>query len=250
MLVDFCLPIKNESLILENSLNRLLSYCEAANFDFSWRIIGVVNGSNDASTDILREFKRRLPDKIDWMEISEPGRGRALKKYWLLSSADVLSYMDADLAVSLDNLEALVAPLINNEADVVIGSRLSAGSAIKRSLFREFFSRSYKLFSRLILKHRIDDLQCGFKAIRREAFLQVYPHLRDDYWFFDTELVILALILSLRVRQIPVDWQENRYQKRSSTVKIFQDSLFFIRDLVMFRHRLKSLKNFLTANKK
>jgi glycosyltransferase involved in cell wall biosynthesis len=239
MRVDFCLPIKNEALILENSLNKLLDFCAQAQFPFSWKIIGVINGSNDASVAILQDFKRRFPGKIDFIEVPEAGRGRALKKYWLMSPADVLSYMDCDLAVALENLPALVLPLVKEEADLTIGSRLTAGAKIERSLFREFISQAYNLLSQILLNHKIADLQCGFKAISWEAFQKIYPQLVDDYWFFDTELVILALRSGFRVKQIPVDWQENRYQRRPSKVKIFKDSLIFIKNLLVFKKRLR-----------
>ncbi|MDP2944466.1 MAG: glycosyltransferase [bacterium] len=244
MLVDFCLPIKNEALILDNSLNKLVAYCKRAGFSFSWRIIGIINGSSDASVNILQDFKRRFPGQIDFIEVAEPGRGRALKKYWSASAADVLCYMDCDLAVSLDNLPALIMPLVDNEADLVIGSRLSAGATIRRSLFRGVISQAYNLLSRFLLNHKITDLQCGFKAVRREAFQQVRPYLVDDNWFFDTELILLALHFGFRVRQVPVDWQENRYRRRPSTVKIWRDSWDFLKNLVVFRRRLKKIKKY------
>jgi len=244
MLVDFCLPIKNEALILEGSLNKLVAYCEQAGFDFSWRIIGVINGSNDASPDILQDFKRRFPDRIDFMEIPEPGRGRALKKYWSASPADILSYMDCDLAVSLDNLPALIRPLVADEADLVIGSRLTAGASAQRSLFRGFVSHAYNLLSRLLLSYKVTDLQCGFKAVRRETFQRIKPYLVDDYWFFDTELTILAKHFGFRVKQISVNWQENRYQCRPSTVKVWRDSWDFLKNLTAFRRRLKKITKY------
>jgi len=241
MLVDFCLPIHNEELILENSLNKLISYCTQAGFDFSWRIVGIVNGSSDASADILRDFKRRFPGKIDFIEVPESGKGRAIKKYWSLSQADVLSFMDCDLVVALNNLPALIMPLVNNEADLTIGSRFIPGATVKRSLFREFISQAYSLLSRLLLNHKISDLQCGFKAVRRETFWQITPYLLDDYWFFDTELILLALHFGRRVIQVPVDWKNNRYQRRPSTVKIWRDSWAFLKNTFAFRRRLKNI---------
>lgn len=242
MLVDFCLPIKNEALILNNSVNNLLSYCERSGFDFSWRIVGVINGSNDASADILRGLERQFPDRIVYFEVEEPGRGQALKKYWQSSQADILCYMDCDLAVSLDDLPGLISPLISNQADLAIGSRLSAGSEIKRSFLREVISQAYNILSRLLLGCRIADLQCGFKAVRKDVFVNIYSNLVDDYWFFDTELIILALRSGYRVVEIPVDWKEHRFQKRATTVKVFKDSLIFIGNLISFRRRLKNIK--------
>lgn len=243
MRVDFCLPIKNEAPILESTLNKLLDYCRTAQFDFNWQIVGVVNGSSDSSVDILQDFQKRFPTEINYFEITEAGRGRALKKYWELSTADILSYMDCDLAVSLDKLPELIEPIINNEADLVIGSRLSNGAKVKRSLFREFVSQFYNLLSKLILNHQIDDLQCGFKAIKKEAFLRIREYLLDDFWFFDTELILLTSRFNFKIKQLPVDWQENRFGNRKSTVKIFYDSLAFIKNLFAFRQRLKKIKN-------
>ena len=241
LLVDFCLPIKNEASILADTLDRLLAYCNQSGFCFQWRIIGVVNGSDDGSSGILADYRRRFPGKIDFIEVPEPGRGRALKTYWSSSAADILCYMDCDLAVSLDNLPSLIMPLVEDEADLAIGSRLSAGAAIERSFYREIVSQSYNRLSRFLLGTRIADLQCGFKAVRREAFQAVKQYLTDDFWFFDTELIVLAERLGFRVKEVPVDWQENRYQKRKSTVKVFRDSLAFIRNLLAFRKRLRKI---------
>lgn len=244
MLVDFCLPVKNEELILKGSLEKLLAYCRQAEFSFSWRIIGVINGSTDSSRLIFEDFKTRFPREVDFSEINNPGRGGALKNYWFSSAADVLVYMDTDLAVSLDNIPNLVYPLINNQQDLAVGSRLVAGAKIKRSLGREIVSRGYIFLAQIILQQKIADLQCGFKAIRRAALWQIKPFLKDNYWFFDTELVTLASYFGLRVLEVPVDWQENRLGRRPSTVKLFRDSLVFFRNLLSFRQRLKKIKKY------
>jgi len=152
--------------------------------------------------------------------------------------------MDADLAVSLNDIPALIFPLFNNGSDLVIGSRLMSGSAVKRSWYRDITSYTYNYLSRCLLKHCYVDLQCGFKAIRREAFEKILPFLRDNYWFFDTELIILAQRLGYRVKEVPVDWQENRYLKRATTVKIFRDSLIFLKNLWQFRTYLRTLKKY------
>jgi len=242
MLVDLCLPIKNEEKILRPNLERLLEYCRQAGFDFSWRIVGVVNGSTDDSLKIMAEFKKNFPEEIDYFEVPESGRGGALKKYWSSSRADIFSYMDADLAVSLDNIADLINPIAKGESDIVIGSRLLAASKIKRSWGREIVSQAYNIISHSILRYRAADLQCGFKAISRQAFQTLFPYFLDDYWFFDTEMVVLGQRFNYQVREVPVDWQESRFEKRSSTVKVARDSLIFVKNLWNFRKRLARLK--------
>ena len=171
------------------------------------------------------------------------GKGQALKTYFSKSLADILVFMDIDLAVSLDNIYDLIKPISTGACDLVIGSRLIAGAHTDRSVWRGFTSRVYNWLSRFVLGHSFCDLQCGFKAVRRTAFWQLLPYLVDGEWFFDTELVISATHLNLAVREIPVDWRENRYDQRKSKVRVMRDAWSFIRNLFRLRFRLlKSIR--------
>lgn len=241
MLVEICLPVKNEAKILTVNLQRVLDFCQTASFSFDWKIVGLINGSSDATRDIFSVFKNKYPTLIEYVEISNPGRGYALKKYWLESRADVLSYLDIDLAVLPNQLPALLSPLINNEADLVIGSRLLIKSEVQRSLLRETTSRFFNLLTRLIFSNRASDLQCGFKAIKTEAFKKIAPFIQNNYWFFDSELVILSQYFSFRLQEIPVNWSESRYEKRASKVKVVRDIIRSFKDIFLFWIRLKTI---------
>lgn len=238
MLVEICLPLKNEAETLQLNFQKLYSFCEKAGFTFDWKIVGIINGSSDKTVDIFLELKSKYPEKINFVEIRAAGRGHALNKYWQFSQADILCYLDIDLAVKPDQLPDLIGPILDNSTDLVIGSRLLVTSHIKRSLLREITSRGFNIFSRLLFPNKVSDLQCGFKAIRADKFRKITPYLKNKHWFFDSELVILAQYFSYRVKEIPVDWIENRYKKRESKVKILRDIYKSICDLVIFRIRL------------
>jgi len=238
MLVEICLPVKNEEEILAANLQQVLDFCQKADFKFSWKIVGIINGSTDKTANIFLDFKNRYPGLVDYVEFSESGRGRVLKKYWQESRADVLSYLDIDLAVLPNQLPALIQPVIDGKADLVIGSRLLSRSKTQRSYLRETTSRSFNFLTHVFLPNRASDLQCGFKAIRADIFKKLAPFIRDNYWFFDSELVILSQYFSYRLEEIPVDWAENRYKKRTSKVKVIRDIAKSLKDLLVFRWRL------------
>jgi glycosyltransferase involved in cell wall biosynthesis len=242
MLAEFCLPVYNEEKILEKNVLTLLNYCLAQSYVFDWRIVIVINGSSDNSSAISERLQKEHSERINFINIPEPGRGQALKKYWLQCQADILTYMDIDLAVSLDSIPSLVQPIINGQADLVIGSRLMPDSKISRSFIRELSSQSYNFLSRVILGHNFSDMQCGFKAMRSEAFKKIAPLINDTKWFFDTELIIFTKNLGFRVKEIPVDWSENRYDTRKSKVHMFRDSFKFFCDLIRLRIRLLNVK--------
>lgn len=235
MRIDFCLPAKNEEKIIAQNVGRLKVFLEEKNWPFVWRIIIVVNGSNDSSWEIAKGLEG---EKVKAVHIEAAGKGLAIKTCFTNNLSDILVFLDIDLAVSLENIPGLLEPLMKNESSLVIGSRLLPESVTVRGGFREISSRLYNRFSRLVLSHDFSDLQCGFKAIKGNVFAEVGPFVKDDHWFFDTELVMMTKHLGYEVKEIAVNWQENRYDERKSKVNILGDSWTFIRNSLFLKFRL------------
>jgi putative flippase GtrA len=201
--LDVVVPIYNEETDLEASVRRL--HAHLWNLPYRFRI----TIADNASTDRSPEVARRLADEfgaVRVLRLEEKGRGRALRQAWLASDAEVLCYMDVDLSTSLDAFLPLVAPLISGHSHIAIGSRLAAGANVERGFKREFISRSYNLILRGTLAAGFSDAQCGFKAVRRDVAAELLPHVIDNEWFFDTELLVLAERSGLRIHEVPVDW--------------------------------------------
>ena len=240
MMIEFCLPVKNEEKILAVNARRLYDFLLAAKPSYDWRIVIIVNGSSDSSWALASQLTAEDADHFQAEHLAIEGKGAALKKYFLLSRADILVFMDVDLAVSLKNLSGLLSPLLADQADLMIGSRLLFSSRTERSFWRSFTSRVYNLLSRFLLGHDLSDLQCGFKAMRRSLFEDLSAYLKDDAWFFDTELTAWSLERGWRVQEIAVDWQENRYDRRQSKIKVLRDAWPFVLNLLKLRRRLRA----------
>jgi hypothetical protein len=114
--------------------------------------------------------------------------------------------MDVDLSTGLDALLPLVAPLLSGHAEVAIGSRLAAGARVVRGPKREIISRCYNAIVRTVLRTGFSDAQCGFKAVRTDVARTLVPMVADQEWFFDTELLVRAEQLGLRIHEVAVDW--------------------------------------------
>ena len=200
-------PVFNEQGTLEVSVRQLHGFLHD-NLPFSWQVVIADN----ASTDRTLEIARRLADELDHVAVihlSERGRGRALRAAWGASDAHVLCYMDVDLSTDLRALLPLIAPVISGHSDLAIGTRLGRGARVTRSPKRELISRAYNLLLHVALGARFSDAQCGFKAIRAEVAERLVPRVRDQEWFFDTELLVLAQRERLRIHEVPVDWIED-----------------------------------------
>jgi putative flippase GtrA len=205
--VDVVVPVFDEQAALSRSIRRLHRYLTDS-FPFSWRIVIADNASSDATLSIAHQLAWELPG-VAVVHLGERGRGRALRAAWSASAAEVVCYMDVDLSTDLRALLPLVAPLLSGHSDVAIGSRLAPGARVRRSARRELISRAYNRLLRGTLRARFSDAQCGFKAIRVDAARGLLPAVRDEGWFFDTELLVLAQRRGLRIHEVPVDWVDD-----------------------------------------
>jgi glycosyltransferase involved in cell wall biosynthesis len=219
--VDIVVPVHDEQRVLRTSIERLHRYLEA-NFPFGWRIVIVDNASTDATPAVARRLVRELAG-VRFVRLEEKGRGRALRAAWSDSDAEVRCYMDVDLSTDLRALLPLVAPLLSGHSDLAIGTRLARGAQVVRGPKRELISRGYNRLLRTTLRARFSDAQCGFKAGRADVLRGLLPDVRDERWFFDTELLVQAQRRGLRIHEVPVDWIDDKDSRVDIVATAWED---------------------------
>ncbi len=234
MLINIVVPVYNEQAILEKNILKLHSFLKSNILD-DWQITIANNASTDGSLSIAKCLEKQYKN-IRRIDLYQKGRGLALKKAWNESSADILCYMDADLATGLDSLPKMITAIKQGSA-VATGNRFDKSSIIRRDLHRLVLSRGYSQLAKLVVKTKINDLQCGFKAISKKAKNELLPKVKNNVWFFDSELLILAEKLGYPIAQIPVKWTES---KRKSRVNIIMTVLEYLTNLYSLRKRLKN----------
>lgn len=231
-LVDVVVPVYNEQHVLERSIRRLHTYL-LHEFPFAFRITIADNASTDRTWHVAEFLAAELPH-VRAVHLDLKGRGRALRRVWAASDADVVAYMDVDLSTDLDAFLPLVAPLLTGHSDLAIGTRLSRASDVVRGPKREFVSRTYNLLLRATLRARFSDAQCGFKAARTEVVQRLLPLVEDEAWFFDTELLLLAQRSGLRIHEVPVDWVDDP----DSRVDVLRTALDDLRGMARVGRRI------------
>jgi glycosyltransferase involved in cell wall biosynthesis len=206
--VDVVIPVYNEEKDLEKSVLKLQQFL-LDHVDYDWRIVVADNASKDHTLDIAQGLAQRYPGQVGYVHLDQKGRGRALRKAWTESDADVVSYMDVDLSTDLSAFRPLIDSLLSGTYDVAIGSRLAKGAQVQRGLKRDFISRTYNLIIKLMFWHHFSDAQCGFKAITRRAVRDIVPLIQDQAWFFDSELLLLAERMGYKISEVPVTWEDD-----------------------------------------
>jgi len=231
--LDIVLPVLNEEKVLESSVETLISFCNENIRAYDWLITVADNGSTDRTLRIAQALSEKY-SKVRYIRLQERGRGRALKKAWSQSGSKILAYMDVDLSTDLRALPDCLKAVNESKIQIAVGSRLIAGSnVIGRSFNREFISRSYSLLFRMMFMVSFRDAQCGFKVVSRKVVEEVVPLVKNDNWFFDTELLMLAEKNGYPIAEIPITWVDDP----SSKVNIMRTAFEDIKGLLRLRFR-------------
>lgn len=137
------------------------------------------------------------------------GKGSAIREGFRAARGDVIVMLDADAGASaLARIGELVTKA-RNGSDVVIAERHGRHAELKRV----FLSAAFRWIQRLLIFHsaRFRDTQCGFKAFRREAALELASRQTVFNGLFDVEYLYIALRRGMRVSQVPIEqWPESR----------------------------------------
>ena len=206
--VDIVIPVLNEERALPRCIARLAEFVDGYP-ERNWKFTVADNGSTDRTQEVARELAAQ-DDRVRVTRLEQRGRGRALKRAWQESDADVRCYMDVDLSTGLQHLPEIVAAVADQDYDIAIGSRLLPESdVVGRSLTREITSRGYSLLFRSMFLTGFRDAQCGFKAISADAATALTPLVKNNHWFFDTELLLIAENSGYRIKEIPVHWEDD-----------------------------------------
>jgi glycosyltransferase involved in cell wall biosynthesis len=207
--LDVVIPVYNEERDLAPNITKLRDFL-VQSCPYRWRVVIANNASTDRTLEIAQALAEQYPGEVTYIHLEEKGRGRALKRAWLASTADVVCYMDVDLSTSLRHLMPLVEPIFAGRYHIAIGSRLMPGARVTRQLKREVISRAYNLIIKLMFpRRRFSDAQCGFKALSRQAVQDLVPYIQDNHWFFDSELLLRAEQCGYKIWEVPVEWIED-----------------------------------------
>lgn len=234
--INLTIPLYNEELVLSENVVKILDFLNYSGMDktCNWQIILANNSSTDKTEAIAKIFAHQFPQKVFYLYLPQKGKGLAIKTAWEKFPADYYIFMDADLATDLEALPRLVAAL-EDDANLVIGSRYLPESKTERSILRILISKIYRSLARLWLNIPFTDLACGFKGADRKIINQILPMVKNKEWFFDTELVYRCRLAGFKIKEIPVKWTETLNQKRKSRVGIINVGWNYLKEITRLK---------------
>jgi len=233
--ISIVIPARNEALQIRENVLRLIRDAEQVFSAHDWRIVIAENGSSDETAVIAETLAAGLPN-VSARHCMRPGKGGAIREAWDASRADVLAFLDADLAADAQQLNHVIAGLA--DADLAIGSRRLSQSRPTRSPIRRVVSAVFHAIARQLVDIPVADAQCGCKAMRAQAWQQLSAHISHDGFLFDTELIARAHRANMRIAEIPIVWNDATRSGRGS-VRLWRDSWKMFIGLLGLRRALR-----------
>ena len=202
MKVVIGIPAYNEEKNIAGIITKLKKYADS------------IIVCDDGSTDLTREISEEL-GAIIISHSKNKGYGAAINSLFLKAKelkSDIFVTFDADGQHRIEDIQVVTKPIMNNEADVVIGSRFLDTKSEDMPNYRKVGIKIITKVTNLSIKEDLTDSQSGFRAYSMKALQEITP--TDDGMGVSTEILIKANNIGLKIAEVPI---KVRYSGDTST---------------------------------
>lgn len=203
------IPCYNEELTLKKCVERVLAIADES---LSLEIIIVDDASEDQSVTIALELKKKHPNIKFVKHKVNMGKGAALRTAFKAATGDFVAVQDADLEYNPMELKKLLVPLINHEADVVLGSRfLSTGAHRVLYFWHSLGNRFLTFLSNMFTDLNLTDMETCYKVFRKDVIQDI--EIKENRFGFEPEIVAKIAQKRLRIFEMGISYYGRTYQE-------------------------------------
>ena len=234
MKISVCIPMYNESKIIENTARTLDEYMRSTFDEGDYEIIFSDDGSLDGCGNIVKSLD--LPCVKVIGEAENHGKGYAVRKAFLEAKGEVIMFTDADLAYGVEVIGKVSNAMeFDKSADVLVGSRnLTKDGYEGYTFIRKIASKTYIKVLCATGGFKLSDSQCGCKAFRYDAVQKIFPRCEVDRFAFDFEAILWASKYGMKIIEMPV----KLINYGETKVRIVRDTIKMLKDLKNMRKRI------------
>lgn len=236
MKITAVIPAHNEAIIIKDTINKANKALASLLADYDWEIVVSENGSSDNTAEEAFLASAGLA-RVKVVSSPKAGKGGAIRRAWEGSKSDVCIFFDADLSADLGVIKDCLRELASG-ADIVAPSRFHPQSDVERSFLRKIISSSYALILRSFLRAPAMDMPCGIKAVSGRIIRELLTEVKDDGFFFDSELILRAGKRGYKIVEVPIIWKDVKISGRKSHVPLLRTSLSYVAALARLRKEL------------
>lgn len=223
--ISVVIPLYNEVNTLELVVRKVLAA------PFYKEIIIVDDGSSDGSGAVADRLAQSHPEISVIHHTSNRGKGAALRTAFSNVTGDIIIIQDADLEYDPGDYKTLLAPLLENKADVVYGSRFLGGPRRVLLFWHMVGNTLLTLFSNMLTNLNLTDMETGYKAFRKSVLDTL--KIRSNRFGVEPELTAKFAKGRWRIYEVPVSYAGRGYHEGKKITWIDGLKAFFA--IIWFR---------------
>jgi glycosyltransferase involved in cell wall biosynthesis len=204
-LLSVVIPVFNEARTIAEVIRRVRTCgvpCE---------LVIVDDGSTDGTRQILAEYESAA-DVTVVLHAENQGKGAALKTGFMRAKGNVVVVQDADLEYDPADYSKLLQPIIEDQADVVFGSRFIGDNHRVLYFWHSAGNRLITLLSNIFTNLNLTDVETCYKLFRREIIQQIAPTLQENRFGIEPELTAkVARLPGIRIYERPISYSGRTY---------------------------------------
>lgn len=228
------LPAYNEELTIAGTIESFYQVMPEA------RIVVVNNNSTDETVSIALDTLSRLEAHGEVIHEVRQGKGNAVRRAFTDIEADIYVMCDADMTYPAERVHDMIAPVLNGQADMVIGDRLSKGHYREENKrkFHDFGNHLVKWLINKLFRTDLADIMSGYRVFSRK-FVKNYPVLVEGFQI-ETDVTLHALDKRFALIEIPVEYKD-RPEGSFSKLNTFSDGARVLLTITKIMRHFKPL---------
>jgi glycosyltransferase involved in cell wall biosynthesis len=202
MLLSVVIPIFNEEPTIGDVIGRLRATMQK--IGFKHEIIVVDDCSQDRSLEISKSQSAKVYSLKKHM-----GKGYALRVGFAEAKGEIIATIDSDGSHRPEELPLLLTPLLQGQADFVIGSRFLHEKPASARKLNAIGVRLFNVLIRILTRAEVSDSQSGYRAMKSEVLKNL--RLKSREYEIESEMLVKTARRGFRVKEVPISFEQRTY---------------------------------------
>lgn len=202
MLISVVIPVFNEELTVGNIIERLKVVMQKLGFTYELIVV------DDCSTDNSLEISKRHGVKVFALK-EHSGKGCALRVGFAKARGSIIATIDSDGSHRPEELPRLLAPVLKDKADLVIGSRYLSRTFSAARKFNVAGVRIFNFLIKLLIGTSVSDSQSGYRVMKSKILVGI--SLKSREYEIESEMLVKIAKRGFRIMEVPINFEQRTY---------------------------------------